>query len=151
MTSSGIVERERLLSIGAAAEVAGVTERALRYYQELGLIEPAVTTGGSRRYAQRDLDRVARIRELQALLGFNLDEIAVVLVNEDRTAAIREAYFDEETPDCRRVQLLAESLDLATQMRRTVEAKRAALDVFVRDLDERIDRIRSAMGARQAP
>ncbi len=151
MTSSGIVERERLLSIGAAAEAAGVTERALRYYQELGLIEPAVTTGGSRRYAQRDLDRVARIRELQALLGFNLDEIAVVLVNEDRTAAIREAYFDEETPDCRRVQLLAESLDLATQMRRTVEAKRAALDVFVRDLDERIDRIRSAMGARQAP
>ncbi len=148
MTSSGIVERERLLSIGAAAEAAGVTERALRYYQELGLIEPAVTTGGSRRYAQRDLDRVARIRELQALLGFNLDEIAVVLVNEDRTAAIREAYFDEETPDCRRVQLLAESLDLATQMRRTVEAKRAALDVFVRDLDERIDRIRSAMGAR---
>ena len=151
MTSSGIVERERLLSIGAAAEAAGVTERALRYYQELGLIEPAVTTGGSRRYAQRDLDRVARIRELQALLGFNLDEIAVVLVNEDRTAAIREAYFDEETPDCRRVQLLAESLDLATQMRRTVEAKRAALDVFVRDLDERIDRIRSAMGARRAP
>ncbi len=151
MTSSGIVERERLLSIGAAAEAAGVTERALRYYQELGLIEPAVTTGGSRRYAQHDLDRVARIRELQALLGFNLDEIAVVLANEDRTAAIREAYFDEETPDSRRVQLLAESLDLATQMRRTVEAKRAALDVFVRDLDERIDRIRSAMGARQAP
>ena len=151
MTSSGIVERERLLSIGAAAEAAGVTERALRYYQELGLIEPAVTTGGSRRYAQRDLDRVARIRELQALLGFNLDEIAVVLANEDRTAAIREAYFDEETPDSRRVQLLAESLDLATQMRRTVEVKRAALDVFVRDLDERIDRIRSAMGARQAP
>ena len=151
MTLSGIVERERLLSIGAAAEAAGVTERALRYYQELGLIEPAVTTGGSRRYAQRDLDRVARIRELQALLGFNLDEIAVVLANEDRTAAIREAYFDEETPDSRRVQLLAESLDLATQMRRTVEVKRAALDVFVRDLDERIDRIRSAMGARQAP
>ena len=151
MTLSGIVERERLLSIGVAAEAAGVTERALRYYQELGLIEPAVTTGGSRRYAQRDLDRVARIRELQALLGFNLDEIAVVLANEDRTAAIREAYFDEETPDSRRVQLLAESLDLATQMRRTVEVKRAALDVFVRDLDERIDRIRSAMGARQAP
>ncbi len=151
MTSSGIAERERLLSIGAAAEAAGVTERALRYYQELGLIDPAVTTGGSRRYAQSDLDRVARIRELQALLGFNLDEIAVVLANEDRTTAIREAYFDEETPDSRRVQLLAESLDLATQMRRTVEAKRAALDVFVRDLDERIDRIRSVMGAREAP
>lgn len=145
MTTSELAERERLLSIGAAAEAAGVTERALRYYQELGLIEPAVTTGGSRRYTQRDLDRVARIRELQALLGFNLDEISVVLANEDRTAAIREAYFDEGTPDSRRAQLLEESLELATQMRCTVTAKRSALDAFLRDLDERISRIRSAM------
>lgn len=145
MTSSGLAECERLLPIGAAAEAAGVTERALRYYQELGLIEPAVTAGGSRRYTQRDLGRVARIRELQALLGFNLDEIAVVLANEDRTAAIREAYFDQETPDSRRSQLLAESLELATQMRDTVEAKRSALDSFLKDLDERIGRIRSVM------
>lgn len=144
-TASGVIEHEALMSIGAAAQCAGVTERALRYYQELGLISPGVTAGGSRRYSRRDLERVARIRELQALLGFNLDEIAVVLANEDRTAAIKEAYLDEETPDTRRRQLLEESLELANQMRRTVEAKRVALDSFLDDLDQRISRIRAKM------
>jgi DNA-binding transcriptional MerR regulator len=144
-TASGVIEQETLMSIGAAAQSAGVTERALRYYQELGLINPGVTAGGSRRYSRHDLERVERIRELQALLGFNLDEIAVVLANEDRTAAIKEAYLDEETPDSRRRHLLEESLELANQMRRTVEAKRLALDSFLDDLDQRINRIRAKM------
>src|ERR1700729_317494 len=76
---------EPLLGIGAAAARAGVSERALRYYQQLGLLVPACTTpGGLRRYSGDDLARVGRIRELQTLLGLNLDEIAVVLRNEDR-------------------------------------------------------------------
>src|SRR5215472_14016774 len=45
-----------LLGIGAAAARAGVSERALRYYQELGLIVPAGTTpGGLRRYSEENL------------------------------------------------------------------------------------------------
>src|SRR5579859_2811831 len=72
--------QERLLGIGAAAARSGVSERALRYYQQLGLITPSGRTpGGLRRYSQDDLARVARIRQLQTLLGLNLDEIAIVL------------------------------------------------------------------------
>ena len=41
--------------------------------------------------------RVARIRELQTLLGLNLDEIAVVLRNDDRLAEIKAVYHDEHT------------------------------------------------------
>ena len=82
--------REDLISIGAAAALSGVSERALRYYQELGLITPCGRTpGGLRRYSEEDLARVARIRELQTLLGLNLDEIAVVLRNDDRLAEIK--------------------------------------------------------------
>ena len=40
-------EDEPLLGIGAAAARAGVSERALRYYQELGLIIPTGTTPGA--------------------------------------------------------------------------------------------------------
>ena len=87
-----------LLGIGAAAAQVGVSERALRYYQQLGLMAPSCTTpGGLRRYTQDDLARVARIRELQTLLGLNLDEIAIVLRNEDRMALIRRTYHDERT------------------------------------------------------
>ena len=137
---------ERLLSIGAAAAQAGVTERALRYYQELGLLNPSGhTKGGMRRYSQADLDRVARIRELQVLLGLNLEEIAGVLSNEDRTAEIRAAYYEKSTGRAQRRRLLNESLHLATELRRTVEAKRSALDAFLADLDARIDRINAAI------
>lgn len=137
---------EALLSIGAAAARAGVTERALRYYQELGLLHPSGRTkGGMRRYSQADLDRVARIRELQVLLGLNLDEIADVLRNEDRAAEIRAAYYDRTTGRAERQRLLLESRDLATQLRATVEAKRAALDTFLADLDARIGRINAAL------
>ena len=73
-----------LVSIGAAALALGVSERALRYYQQLGLINRGRTPGGMRRYSEADLARVARIRELQSLLGLDLDEIAVVLANDDR-------------------------------------------------------------------
>jgi DNA-binding transcriptional MerR regulator len=137
---------ERLLSIGAAAAQAGVTERALRYYQELGILSPSGRSkGGMRRYSQIDLERVARIRELQTVLGLNLDEIAAVLRNEDRTAEIRAAYFAEAAGRDERRQLLTESLQLVTEMRQTVEAKRAAIETFLSDLDARIAKINAAL------
>ena len=136
----------RLLGIGAAAALAGVSERALRYYQQLGLITPSGRTpGGMRRYSHEDLARVARIRQLQALLGLNLDEIAVVLRNEDRLAQIRLAYHDENTSDKGRKDLLRESLALQEDLRATVQAKRAAIEGFLADLDARIARTRGLL------
>jgi MerR family transcriptional regulator, repressor of the yfmOP operon len=141
-------EHEELLGIGAAAAQAGVSERALRYYQQLGLLEPACTTpGGLRRYAADDLARVARIRELQALLGLNLDEIAIVLRNEDRLAQIRRAYRDERTSDQERLGLSRECLALLENLRETVEAKRSALESFLADLDAKIGRCRDVAAA----
>ncbi len=132
-----------LLGIGAAAQQLGVSERALRYYQQLGLLVPACTPGGLRRYSPADLARVERIRELQSLLGLNLDEIAVVLRNEDRIAQIRQTWHDERTSAEERRQLTRESLALQESLRDTVEAKRAALESFLADLDTRIIRIRA--------
>jgi DNA-binding transcriptional MerR regulator len=137
---------EQLLGIGAAAARAGVSERALRYYQQLGLITPSgCTPGGMRRYSADDLARVARIRQLQTLLGLNLDEIAVVLRNEDRLAEIKLAYHQESTGDEDRRKLLVESLSLQEELRATVEAKRAAIEGFLTDLDARIARTRTLL------
>jgi DNA-binding transcriptional MerR regulator len=137
---------KHLLGIGAAAIQAGVSERALRYYQQLGLIVPASTTpGGLRRYSEEDLARVARIRELQTLLGLNLDEIAIVLGNEDRMAQIRLTYHDERTSDDERRRLTRECLALQEDLRATVEAKRVALESFLADLDARIGRVRDLL------
>jgi len=134
-----------LLSIGAAAERAGVSQRALRYYQELGLVTPACTPGGLRRYSEANLERVARIRELQNLLGLNLDEIAVVLAREDRIGQIRQAYYDASTVDAERHDLLVEGRRLQEELRAVVLSKRAAMDGFLADLDTRIARIHALL------
>jgi DNA-binding transcriptional MerR regulator len=138
-----------LLGIGAAATRLGVSERALRYYQQIGLIVPAGTTqGGLRRYSENDIARVARIRELQTLLGLNLDEVAVVLRNEDRMVQIRRAYHDEHASEDERRELVRECLALQENLRATVQAKRAALDSLLADLDIRIRRGRDLLNGR---
>jgi MerR family transcriptional regulator, repressor of the yfmOP operon len=147
-SAQALAESGELLGIGAAAARAGVSERALRYYQQLGLIVPCCTTpGGLRRYSADDLARVTRIRELQSLLGLNLDEIAIVLRNEDRLAQIRLAYRDERTSDEDRLRLSRECLTLLENLRGTVEAKRTALETFLADLDTRIGKVRDFLAA----
>jgi DNA-binding transcriptional MerR regulator len=141
-------DEKELLGIGAAAARLGVSERALRYYQQLGLVNPSTTRGGLRRYRGEDLDRVARIRELQTLLGLNLDEIAVVLRGEDRMAEIRRMFRDERTSSDERRLLSEECVALHEALRATVEAKRVALEAFLADLDARIDRGRDLLAER---
>ncbi|CCQ17454.1 MerR family transcriptional regulator (fragment), partial [Rhodococcus sp. AW25M09] len=53
--------------IGDVARRTGVTERTLRYYEELGLLAPDRDGGGRRRYGGGDLDRLYRIRLLREL------------------------------------------------------------------------------------
>jgi DNA-binding transcriptional MerR regulator len=136
----------QLLGIGEAAARTGVSERALRYYQELELIIPcARTPGGMRRYSEADLARVTRIRELQSLLGLNLEEIAIVLRNDDRIAKIRELYHDRRTAVVERRRLAREGLAIQEDFRAMVECKREALNVFLADLDAHIQRIRGLL------
>jgi DNA-binding transcriptional MerR regulator len=127
---------EALLGIGQAAVRAGVSERALRYYQELGLITPSgCTPGGLRRYSAADLARVAHLRELQDLLGFNLEEIRVIFDNEDHLAEVRKEYRSEGTGAARRRELLVEAIAVRSLLRDKVTAKLDALTRFLETLD----------------
>ncbi|HWG72725.1 MAG TPA: MerR family transcriptional regulator [Acidimicrobiales bacterium] len=135
-----------LLGIGEAAAHAGVSERALRYYQQLGLITPSARTpGGMRRYSEDNLARVVRIRELQSLLGLNLEEIGAVLANEDRLAELRRVYRAEGTAAERRAELIAEGIALQEELRATIDAKLTRLHGFRDDVDATIERMRKLL------
>ena len=75
-------------TISVAAELAGVTVRSLRLYERHGLLHPARTTGGTRRYSQDDLRRLRRITELVAD-GVNLSGIGKILDLEQDTRDLR--------------------------------------------------------------
>ena len=132
------------LRIGEAAARVGVSSRTLRYYEELGLLTPSGRTpGGARRYTDEDIARLEHIRELQELMGFNLDEILAVMRIEDRLAKLRAEWQAGRTPE-RRAEMIEEALRHNADLRARVEAKIARLGAFLDSLDEKRERYRRA-------
>jgi DNA-binding transcriptional MerR regulator len=74
--------------IAVAAELVGIDPQSLRLYERRGLLEPARTDGGTRRYSSDDVDRLRRITDLLAA-GLNLAGIARVLDLEADNARLR--------------------------------------------------------------
>lgn len=64
--------------ISVAAELAGMHPQTLRIYERRGLVRPARTEGGNRRYSDLDIDRLRRISDLAAT-GMNLEGIRRVM------------------------------------------------------------------------
>jgi MerR family transcriptional regulator, heat shock protein HspR len=58
--------------ISVAAEIAGVHPQTLRMYERKGLLQPKRTSGNTRRYSQRDIERIRAIQELTQLGGISL-------------------------------------------------------------------------------
>jgi len=73
--------------ISVAAELAGVHPQTLRIYERKGLVDPARTGGGSRRYSDADIALLQRIQELTTD-GLNLAGVKRVLDLEIRIAEL---------------------------------------------------------------
>jgi MerR family redox-sensitive transcriptional activator SoxR len=80
-----------LLPIGEVAHRAGIAASALRYYERVGLVEAARSSGGQRRYPRSVLRRLAFIRAAQNV-GLSLDEIRTALATlpEARTPTVAD-------------------------------------------------------------
>jgi MerR family transcriptional regulator, heat shock protein HspR len=74
--------------ISVAAELAGVHPQTLRIYERKGLVDPARTLGGSRRYSEADIELLRRIQELTND-GLNLAGVQRVLALESEVARLR--------------------------------------------------------------
>ncbi len=88
--------------ISVAAELAGVHPQTLRIYERRGLLAPARTAGGSRRYSDADLALLERIAELTDE-GLNLAGVQRVLELEQTVAELR-AQLDETRQAYKRQQ-----------------------------------------------
>ncbi|HST64710.1 MAG TPA: MerR family transcriptional regulator [Mycobacteriales bacterium] len=75
--------------ISVAAELVGMGVQTLRLYESRGLLEPARTAGGTRRYSEQDLDRLRRIGELLED-GLNIAGVALVLELEAENSRLRD-------------------------------------------------------------
>src|SRR5438270_317024 len=87
--SPGGADRDRgLFSIAVAAELAGLHPQTLRIYEREGLLDPARSAGGTRRYSRRDIGRLQEICALTAD-GLNLAGIRRVLQLQEETRQLQ--------------------------------------------------------------
>ncbi len=99
-----------LFMISVAAELAGMHPQTLRLYERRGLVRPQRTAKNTRRYSQRDVERLQRIQQLTEL-GLNLAGVERVLVMEAQMSAL--------AAEVQRLQALLEAA--AAEMHREIE------------------------------
>ena len=78
-----------LYAISVAAQLTGLHPQSIRSYEDHGLVEPARTDGGTRRYSDHDITRLHRINGLLGD-GLNLAGVEAVLALEATNRALRD-------------------------------------------------------------
>ena len=100
----------RTFLISVAAELAGMHAQTLRTYDRLGLVRPQRSSGGGRRYSERDVDLLREVQRLSQDEGVNLAGIKRIIELTNQVEALQ-----------RRLAELADELDrLRSTQRRDV-------------------------------
>lgn len=134
--------------IGYAADQVGLSLRTVRYYEEVGLVEPSGRTeGGFRLYTDDDIARLELIKQLKPL-EFSLDELRELLAVRDQLAGGERA--SEERAEL--AERLAGYVDIAEQrcarLREQLAAVEAVTDQLRRDVQGAQRRRRSPTSGR---
>ena len=90
MADDGPEDGRGVYGIAVAAELTSLGVQNIRSYERHGLLQPARTVGGTRRYSNDDVARLRRIRDLLDD-GLNLAGISMVLLLQDENADLRSA------------------------------------------------------------
>ena len=131
------VSDERLLRIQEVAAETGLTTRAIRYYEELRLLEPAARSDGAYRlFDASDLERLRFIKELRDDAGFSLAQIGQLLEDDAARERNRERFRTASDPRERR-QLIIEARDRVDRQIATLRDKRDRLQTMLDEATER--------------
>ena len=143
------VATDSLRRINDVAEEVGLTTRAIRYYEEQGLLTPTARSSGAYRlYDAEDIEQLRTIKALRDDAGFAVAEIATLLADESARQR-NKAAFVATTDDAerraivldaiarleRQQELLDSKIERLTQMRNDVAARAERARVRLADLD----------------
>lgn len=136
-----------LYVISVAAELADLHPQTLRAYEREGLITPARTDGGTRRFSRRDVDRLRFIRTLTQDEGLNLAGVRIVLDLGEKLEASRRRVTELEEM----VRVLAERIEDRPASDRYQIVKAPANNVEVHPLRRRTGQRGSSSVQRARP
>ena len=131
--------------IGEVCHRTGLTQRALHYYDEIGLLVPSERlNGGQRLYSAADLERIERIKSLKQLLGLSLSEIKRLLDADEARSQFMTTARTAEDPVHRR-KALAEALRVTEDQLRSVQDKAQQLGRLHRQLARQVRELRQLL------
>lgn len=136
------MSNESFFRIDQVAERTGLTKRTLRYYEEIGLLDPPTRTEGNYRlYTEADIARLDYISQLKKTLGLSLAEINMMIHTEEERAEIRSALKHEHDASARLEQIVRVE-ELTQQQLALVDVKLESLTRLRAELEERLLRCR---------
>jgi DNA-binding transcriptional MerR regulator len=122
-----------------------LTCRAIRYYEEIGLLRPAVRVKGTDRlFDESDVQRLREIKRLREVIGFSLAEIAELLDTDDVRAQLRRQFSGTADPAIR-ARVLHEAIALAERRLAIVERKRTQVEAVRAEEAQRLARLRDVL------
>ena len=140
----------RLLRINEVAAEAGLTTRAIRYYEEVGLLEPAGRSDGDYRlYDQSDLERLLFIRSLRDDAGFSLAQIGQLLEDEAARERNRERLRATSDPAERRALLVDARMRVDRQIA-ILEAKATRIATMITEARARREHLEGHLAELEA-
>lgn len=135
------VTPERLRRIQDVANEVGLTSRAIRYYEEMGLLTPAGRSDGSHRlYDRSDVERLQAIRALRDDAGFSVSDITRLLEDTDQLARSRAAFQSAATAD-ERLRIAIDGLARVDRQISLLNGKIERLGAMIEDARTRRARI----------
>lgn len=130
----------RFLRIDEVARRTQLTKRTLRYYEELGLLEPAQRSEGNYRlYSEADIHTLEHIKAMRDLLGLGLKEIREMAAAEMERERLRERWETSPTP-AQRLQTLDAGERVIHHQLALLEEKLAGMERMRQSLRQRLER-----------
>ncbi|MEG4234723.1 heavy metal-responsive transcriptional regulator [Microcoleus sp. Pol11C3] len=111
---------QQLLKIGELAKQTGVAVGTLRYYESLGLLEPALRSSSGYRYYTADAARQVQFIKKAQRLNFSLQEIQQILVSRRQGMAVCPLVQD----------LLSHKIDLLEEQIQQMNAFKGELEAY---------------------
>ncbi|MDX6540672.1 MAG: MerR family transcriptional regulator, repressor of the yfmOP operon [Gaiellales bacterium] len=133
--------------IGELARRAGATPRAVRYYEELGLLpERGRPRGQHRMYDRHDEERLKELLHVKETLGLSLSELRTWSDADLARASLRERWHGGDSADAAKRSAIAnEALQHIETQIALVAARRTALEELEDELTGARRRVRAVL------
>jgi DNA-binding transcriptional MerR regulator len=148
------MSEQRRLRIGDIAKLTGTTPRTIRYYEEIGLLEPGEKRepGAHRTYGEDDLEHLRELIRLRELLGVSLEELRELVAAENARASLRREWQAGIEDPVRQREVLEESVGHIENQLTLLRRRRNEIEILQKELEAKRrrarDRLRALRGGR---